>query len=423
MVKFPFFYDECFNDEGFRGSNLIEKGTTGAGSSFDSYVGVFWGNSEKNIPQVIELIQGVHKTHATNGQSEIKSSRIGQKKYVHGLASFSSKDIEFYSDVFRCVLEPKHKPRLHIVVPSKMEIFWKSVFPPGVISSDMYEGFIYSLTKISYNYKLQEVFSYIESAAKKDHPCTGEKLTEFLSADLKEISHYVKNAPRKEQEVIVIQTLCELLPMYKGYVRCIEKSTMPYIIPFDGLMLFLREISVNSKRAVLYIDRYDKTVLTAQKYGFGDIHAVDSKQCSGIWLSDWLAGFIGRMMRAVNNDEGVFDITLSELRENRENCDIDSLRILSPSWFEFGHRVEVFNLYRQAANTYLQPHYWTFLHTAYCDHIVQFTSLLMYFLRYESYDDYKKVGPKSHAQMFNELLIMRLKKAMPCPSHRAAPKM
>lgn len=413
MVKFPFFFDECFNDEGLRGTSLIENRTGGSGSSFDSYVGVFWGNSEKNIPQVIELIQSVHNKNTLNGQSEIKSSRVGQKKYIHGLASFSSKDIEFYSDVFRCVLEPKHRPRLHIAAPSKMEIFWKRVFPPGVLHSDMYEGFIYSLTKISYNYELREVFSYIESAAKNDTPCAGEKLIEFLSTDLKEISRYVKNAPRKEQEVGVIQTLCELLPMYKWHVRCIEKSTMPYIIPFDGLMLFLREISVNPKRAVLYIDNYGKTVLTAQKYGFRDVHAVDSKQCSGIWLSDWLAGFIGRIMRAMNDDEGVSDITLSELRENCEDCDIESLRILSPSWFEFGHRAEVFDLYLQAANTYLQPHYWTFLHTAYCDHIVQFTSLLMYFLRYESYEDYKKVGPESHAQMFNELLIMRLKKAMP----------
>lgn len=423
MVKFPFFFDECFNDEGFRGSTLIEKGSVGVGGSFDSYVGVFWGNSEKKIPQVIELIQSVHDKNATEGQGEIKSNRVGQKKYLHGLASFSSKDIEFYNDVFRCVLEPNHKPRLHIVAPSKMEIFWKRVFPPGVIPSDRYEGFIYSLTKISYSYELQEVFSYIESAAKNGISCAGEKLIEILSADLKEISHYVGNAPRKAQEVGAIQTLCRILPMYKGRVRCIEKSTMPYIIPFDGLMLFLQEISVNPKRAVLYIDRYEKTVSTAQKYSFGEVYPVDSTQCNGIWLSDWLAGFIGRMMRAMNNDEGFSDITLSKLRESCEDCDIESLRILSPSWFEFGHRVEVFNLYRQAANTYLQPHYWTFLNTAYCDHIVQFTSLLMYFLRYESYDDYKKVGPKSHAQMFNELLIMRLKKAMPCPSHIAAPKM
>jgi len=124
-------------------------------------------------------------------------------------------------------------------------------------------------------------------------------------------------------------------------------------------------------------------------------------------LSDFLSGFIGRLIYAMENDPKMSEDEVTDI-DLLKNNDLETKRILSPSWFDITK--ERFDLYRLICKVMVkkQNYYWSYMTVCYFDQVIAFVSLLTYFERYPNYEIYSKTNPFMHAEKYNAFNCMYL---------------
>jgi hypothetical protein len=143
------------------------------------------------------------------------------------------------------------------------------------------------------------------------------------------------------------------------------------------------------------------------EFDFNSIEQVDSKDNIQVRLSDWIAGFIGRMIYAIQNDEGMLEDKIEKINEISNN-DLSTKRILDKSWFELYQKQ--YDLYLLIYNSFIIGHenYWTTTTTSNCDQALLFYALIRYIASYESFERFKSVEPEMHSEYYNSRLLDEL---------------
>ena len=404
---YTFYFDESFHDQKI----VIENDgriNTMVDGALDTYVGLFWGCKDeehgKNVDALLEFENKWKRTFNMCNEIELKTSSISRKYFKRGIQSFNKNTLNFYTDLFSLVCDIR--PIIQVELISKMEFLIRHAFRGITFRSPFVDedAFFYVLTKFLITYGdggLTAALYNVNSRASADN--LKRKIIHTLDNVLKAI----KNIRRKEVEYSSLLGFRQALIESRMDIKIKTQYDFQYYPNFDGLCNLLEEIEIDPQDVRLFIDYDEKTYSQAKSYPFKEIEKVDSKEVVQIRLSDWLSGFIGRMIYAISNDPEMAEDKITDIKKLTEN-DLETKRIIGPKWFEISE--EGFNLYKLIFKALVenQQHYWSVMTLAYGDEASLYTSLIQYIGLYDDYRSYKNVDSNAHREKYNGYCIQKI---------------
>ena len=396
-MEYVFYFDESFHDKKVT-VNSDGKLNILADDKLDSYVGFFWGcrieDLVENEKMIFEFEKKQRERFRLEKDKELKSTTISKSSFEYGIASFSRDAFRFYKDLFSMIDEID--PIIQVEIISKMEFFVRTIVAKAKFQvKDFDESvFIYTLTKFLITYGTDDVFKAMVNIHDR---VTSKKLTYKLLHSLDKVLKNTSRIKRKEREYPALLQLRSVIMGMTIKTSSESRIDFSYTPNFVGLSKLLNELNIDPKDIGLIIDNEDKTYQEAKKYPFNEVKITDSKNCIEVRLSDFISGFIGRMLYALEYDPRTCEDSVTDINALNEN-DLETKRLLSPDWFRLTK--EQFYLYRLICKTLIekQKHFWSYMTTCYADQICSFITLISYFDQYSSYEEYLKTEPEMHAE-------------------------
>lgn len=240
-----------------------------------------------------------------------------------------------------------------------------------------------------------ESLEKIEHTAKKQFTIQGD--------------HAGNGIKRKAREINAITQIIHIISKPQIPIRNQYSVDWTYHESFDGLYNLLRDdLHINSNRVNIFIDNEINTIKAANAtHRFKSVEELDSANNICIRLSDWLAGFVGRLLFSIEHDSAALEPNETELK-NTAPAEFAKLRLLSDHWFDLSR--DQFECYRRAHNVFIgkQMHYWTLMTCVSIDGVSKFSNMLKYFNSYESYEEFKKIPAKTHSEKYNHAVCVDL---------------
>lgn len=410
MDSYSFFFDESYHDRKIRVKesgeiNVLREDT------LDNYIGVFWGCKSKEIDTYRKYLLQFEEKYRTlyklSETQELKSTLISKKNFKYGIESFNKETLCFYKDLFSTL--NVLNPIIQVNMISKMELYLRDVFSRVKFAYPMImneNGFYYSLTKFFITYHTTGLLKALWAAKDIDNT---KKFVDMLVNALETISIHVKDIPRKEQESKVFSELAFFLETAEYSDSIAAEKDFCYENSFKGLNLLLGELNILQNTVHIFIDNEHKTYEAAKTLGYASVQQSDSMESIEIRVSDWIAGFIGRIIHAMLWDENMLEDKVVSY-DSLALCDLSRKRIISEEWFILSR--EQYELYSLVYEVMLvnQEHYWSAMTMSYGDQCALFYSLLRYFGTCNSYEDYNKMSPDQHREVFNSEVVLELQR-------------
>lgn len=401
MSNYTFYFDESMHDKAL---GLLEDGSFNflKDASYDAYVGVFWGVRTKkllNLTSDIASFESKQKFRlGLTNEQELKTTTFKKKNFHYGLRSFNHDIYCFYDELFDLV--HSLNPVIQITIISKMELYIRQVFSNYCVDMSLVipELFYYSLTKFMLIYGTEQLRKKLLSVNSKDEM---NHFVESMISELKTIIDKTQGVDRKRREREAFKQLVFILENSNNAIG-VPRQQYPfeYRCSFDGLCHLLEEKRINISTTDVIIDKEKNTYKASTLYDFENTKQLESHHSVELRLSDWIAGFVSRMIVAINTDDS-FNEHIESLSELDEK-DIVSKHLLSSKWFEIDE--VTFGLYRKAFRLFIldrSEEYWATMTAAYFDSTVLFYSLLRYFGSFDDYQTYKNVPVEMHSEYFN----------------------
>lgn len=407
-MKYIFYFDESFHDRVIKLTKTGELNTK-VDNALDSYIGVFWGCKEDSLTEITDRINLFEEKYRSRfdleNNVELKSQFITKKNYNHGVRTFSKDTYDFYWDLFSLLIEVK--PILQIEIISKMEYALRRLFDESFFSRNkgiIESSFLYSLTKFYNVYHTKELVECLFNIHDQK-TCYDFKKT--LIRHLDTVLKATKDIERKKHEYLALKQLYRIINKSEIVFSTGDRFDFSYIPNFQGLSNLLLELAIPNEMVSVIIDNEEKTYKTAQRFDFYSVSQEDSKNSIQIRLADWISGFIGRMIYALQNDEKVLEDPIVNINDI-ENNDLSTKRLLSEEWFDI--REKQYDLYILMFNTFITGHeyYWTTMTTIFSDNTIMFYALLRYFNSYGSFENYNCIDPLTHSERYNGLVVKEL---------------
>ncbi|MBR3459203.1 MAG: hypothetical protein IKH21_00200 [Clostridia bacterium] len=402
-MSYSFYFDETFHD---RKIVLSENGTinTTRQDGLDDYVGIFWGCEQSKVDeyakQLTDFEDKYRKLYDLPCGKEFKSEIIGRKNYRCGIQSFTKNALAFYNDLFQMLSNWSYV--IHVSIISKIELLirraLRGVIFPSFANKD---AFIYSLAKLIVVHRPKQLIGAITSAA------NGGSSKEFRSVLLETLDAMIKasyGVPRKGRTIEAFEEMRYIIRSMVFTADFNEKTPFEYSIIYYGLENLLTELGIKAEDVTITIDEDEGTYNASKAFSFDSVQKGQSDNLIQLRLSDWLCGFIGRMLYALKNDENNREKALEDISKI-DLDDIKKKRLLSSEWFDLRKRHFDIYLLLYRALIIQHEHYWTTLASVYSDDVICFYSLLRYFGSYKSFESFKEVSPELHAEYYNSHAI------------------
>ena len=402
---YNFYFDETYHDKAITLSD--SKLNILADNILDDYIGFFWGTREDKTPEILELFSRFETEQkaafSMPSEKELKSRSFSNNQFKYGVKSFSSVLLDFYTKLFDACIDQKLIFQMEII--SKMEILVRRLFPDREWfrrNCFVYDVFVYSFSKMLVNYNHQgliDVLCRLDGAS-------NEECIDVLNKTVLNIIAAGENVARKGAEVHIYKQFLPIFNCPGLTINAVGIQKWIYFANFDGLCNLLKELSINPRRINLYIDKEDNTVAAAQAYPFKLAIGVESKENIGVRVSDWLVGFIGKMIWGLIHDPQVVEEKVEDI-EAIKTPDFSRRRLINSKWFELNEKQ--FDCYKKAARCFItqQPHKWTILHCAYADHSIQFTTLLRYIDQFD-FEQYIQTDSEKHRDKYTEFCLLEM---------------
>lgn len=402
---YNFYFDEIYHDKAITLSD--NKLNILADNILDDYIGFFWGVREDRVLDIFDAFSAFEikekQAFSMPEGKELKSRSFSNSQYAQGVNSFNNLLLDFYTKLFDLCIEKKLIFQIGII--SKMEILVRKLFPDVNWFREngfIYDVFVYSFSKMLINYNHQELINVL---CRLDNSSNDECIA-ILKKTVSSVISAGTGIARKEVEVHLYKQFLDIFNCPGLTIVPIQNQKWIYFASFDGLCNLLKELSVNPKRVNLYIDNEENTVAAAQEYPFKKAVGVDSTENIGVRISDWLVGFIGRMVWGLIHDPQVIEEKVDKI-ENIKTDKFARRRLINANWFKLNEKR--FNCYKKAALCFLtqQPHKWAFMHCSYADHSIQFITLLKYIDQFD-FESYSAMNAIAHRDEYTKFCLLEM---------------
>lgn len=393
------FYDEAFHDRKIteskeKGQMNIEQKDNGD-NFFTAKIIFLEHQYEKYIRLFNEFENQAKEILGIDSSAEFKGTTIKKPNFKNGVSSFNEKTLEIYNNFFNLI---DSNWIFQISVMNKFEHVINSIFSNSKISLIADEqAFRYSLSKFLNQYRNEELISVLF-----DSDSTISDIYNCIMNLLDDVENSISGIKRKEGEERAIREIRTVLSNSLLNLKSKEKYEWDYSHSLNGLVFLLEEKKIKIKSVNLIIDREERTEAVAKQFfNFKSVKSVDSKDCSGVRIADIFSNFVGRFVKAID-DEYLEDWDNSDTKAK-----LAERRILNTEWFNLTN--EQFDLYIKIANVFYDRKdiFWTVQTGLYWGHFGVFMSLLYYFLRYDNFDEYQSYSYEEHREQFNLFCLQR----------------
>lgn len=388
-----FYYDETFHDRRL----TIKDGLLNAylDNSNDGYVYALLGGDEERLQAFLDDYTKLEEeTKEKLGISgELKSTTFSRKSFTYGIASLRKDSRTFYYEFFDLLI--KHNILFQIGSISKTEVlvrrFLQYVMLPSAVPI---KSFIYSLTKLLVNHRLECLFNSLLNDNRNNIKGFVSSFLDLLNTLLANI----KDIKREEVEIIVINNIVEIFSYSyindSGGIDC----DWDYSIIAGGVKNRIDETLCES---TVIIDKEQSTFDEFCKRGIC-CKQEDSNNSIGIRSTDMFVGFVGRMIRSLKED--IKEPPLKTIGDIKKEL-YTNKRLISSRWFDINQ--EEFVFYKRLGDYFSSATHWSSFSLCYGDDLMMFFSLFNYINSYDDYDSYKK-NMKMHSEYYNTYLCKQV---------------
>lgn len=378
--KICFFYDESAHSRKITSKSINEENFR-----YD-FVSFFIGVPEDSL----EFFESEYLKFETKWKeifqvkNELKSTSIGARKYLNGVASFKQDDIDLYIDLFQLTID--FDIYIHFGIFNKVEYLIEQLLPAYKISDKSFRNsLVYSMTKSLCVYQPKKVFEAIESNQKDNFlPLYKEFLKKRI--DLNQRKH-------GESENSAFQSMSDLINHIDNNIELEWNYTSSFI----GFKKYLSEMKISTYTLLMDKEGIGKTASMARASDIKNVSEAISINSIGIRCADFLAGFVSNMVNALQKATNY----------SEDEVGIDD-RVLDEKWFMLNERQ--FHLYKLAYMLFIKQHnaWYKIYNSRYCDGIIFFISFLNYINSFSTFEDYQKRNIKDKPLELNSTLVLML---------------
>jgi hypothetical protein len=378
-------------------SGGLEKGP-------EYYVGCYIGWNAQNSIVAMEKYQEIENLWAAKffpgvkgDLPELKSQKL-KADYNYGIANFSDRYIDFYTALFQLLIKTKTIYQINIISP--LEVLTRdgiNISFPASYNSRTITALFYILNKFLYIYSDHNVLAGLENLLTTNDD---SQFKESIISKLNNVIQWDKGVRRKYTEVNAFTALRCAIGSSKITVKTYPIK-FDYMIDTLGLVATLAEQSIQPSDVILKIDRERDTAF-AVKTIFENTTEVDSKTCAGVRMCDIVAGFISSMLKSIAKTLSHDESALSGKKASKNLC------VLPKSWFDLTEKqFKLYKILGEFLTSYNSP-YFTATTGKNSDDVVMFYSLLFYFKKFDSYENYKRRNLPKHVKEFHAFSMLRL---------------
>ena len=292
MDTYKFYYDESEH------SRKINYNTVTAPNYYDNFVTVVVGWAKEKEKEVFKKYEDFENKYADrkDGNGELKSTTLKQKKFECGFASLDKTNTQFIMD-FLLVLQ--------------LFIGYQNNF---IMDADAVK---YSITKALVAYRPQNVIQSIYDDNSKEFV---EELKRFFR---ERIECNRSNMSLKEQENEAFENILHILDNNSA----IPEFQWDYRMPFSGFAKYLQEEQI--KNYALVLDKEgekneaSRTMQAACEIGLSNVTEGNSKDNCGLRMADMMAGIISKLLKALCDE-----LHYQSIAEGVEK------KLLNAKWFQ-----------------------------------------------------------------------------------------
>lgn len=384
MDTYKFYYDESEH------SRKINYNTVTAPNYYDNFVTVVIGWSKEKEKEVFKKYEDFENKYADrkDGNGELKSTTLKQKKFEFGFASLDKANTQFIMD-FLSIFDESTK--LYFSVASKIEYLVLQLFigyqNNFIIDADAVK---YSITKALVAYRPQNVVKSIY-----DNP---EEFVEKLKRFFRErIECNRSNMSLKKQENTAFENILYIL----NNISSIPELQWDYRMPFDGFKKYLQE--ENIKNYALVLDKEgeqnepSRTMQAAREMGLSNVIEENSKDSYGLRMADMIVGIISKMLKALCDE-----LHYHSIAEGTEK------KLLDTKWFQLNEAQ--LNLYKKLYKIICEwDNAWYKSYAGiYSDDLVCFIGLLGYMAHFENKEQIINEKLEMQGEYFNGYVCQQL---------------
>ncbi|WP_300712217.1 hypothetical protein [uncultured Brachyspira sp.] len=403
MNEYVFFYDEIFHD--YRIVMKDPSITSLKENKSDTYVGVFLGikkNDEQDfIEKLVEFENNQKKVFMpgfsddTMRRNELKSRDILKKQEAqYGLVTFSEKSFLFYQELFEIL--KNYFPYIMINTFSKIECMLFELIQ-DTQKPMQYHSIIYSLTKFLTRYNPQELiqnlYRFAHCEISEDE--FKKNVREFFDVLIMKED----NIKRKVQEKKMMEDVRNYMNFIKFNKNKKVSFSFLHTLIFKNFAEEVKNLNINNDKLQVIIDKDDATYNAGKEQKI-NISQKNSKNSIQIRVVDYLCGFIGKIVKAMEEDENKKEVQIKVSRLMNQE-DLKRKRKLSDKWFQITK--EQFNLYLMIYDVLFGNNYPIINTTYHCDPILYFFVFLKYIKQYKTYEDYALLPFEQHAEECDNL--------------------
>lgn len=414
MTLYNFYFDESAHSRAItykdgKGPNIYIQDKD---KQNDLFVGCFIGvdvNKDFEIEQRFLMAERYIKSLLGLDDKEFKGETIKTNKFKNGFNSIGKNNLKIYQTVFK--LLDDNDLIFHIHLLSKTEYlvreFFKRVrFPPEEVTGFVVDkkALMYTLIKFIFNYRKQDL---LKKMFKKDQSISNLFLKELIE-ELTRIVESARDINRMKYEVRAFEQLLFCFSIAEITLSPKEKYEWDYEPLFLGFSNLLNELNITTKNIKLRIDPEGTNAIfhAANNQDFSFVHNdLNSTNSPMIRLADILSNLFYKI------SYNLYDSLKEQEYKDASSRDFVTKRLIEERWFDIKQK-EVYLLYVQADKVFKDRGdiYWTTFSGLYIDFALLTFSLLRYIGGfYDSFDEYKTISPKMHAEYFNVYVTSRLK--------------
>ena len=384
MDTYKFYYDESEH------SRKINYNTVTAPNYYDNFVTVVVGWSKEKEKEVFKKYEDFERKYVDrkDGNGELKSTTLKQKKFEFGFASLDKANIQFIMD-FLSIFDESTK--LYFSVASKIEYLVLQLFigyqNSFIIDADAVK---YSITKALVAYRPQNVIKSIY-----DNP---EEFVEELKRFFRErIECNRSNMKLKKQENTVFENILYIL----DDISAIPELQWDYRMPFNGFEKYLQEECI--KNYALVLDKEgeqneaSRTMKATYEMGLHNVTEENSQDSCGLRMADMMVGIISKLLKALCDE-----LHYNSIAEGTEK------KLLNTKWFQLNEAQ--LNLYKKLYKIICEwDNAWYKSYAGiYSDDLVCFIGLLGYMAHFENTEQIINEKLEMQSEYFNGYVCQQL---------------
>ena len=362
MSEYKFYYDESEH------SRKINYRTICASNYYDNFVSVIvgWSKDKEDFSQRYIEFETKYADRK-DGNGEIKSTTLQQRKLKNGFASLDKYNLQFVDSFLSLFDENTH---VYFSIASKMEYLVLQLF------SEYGKNFLfdanlmkYSIVKALVRYKPERIIRCIDESPK-------DFLYELKYFFKERIEYNKKNYQLKQTEIIAFQQILFILDNISKEIDL----NWDYHMSFDGFKKYLNEKDIHNYSLVIdkegEVGEESKTLKAAREIGLLNVSETNSSECVGLRVADITAGVIAKLLKALKDS--------LQYQTDEESV---SKKVLNANWFKLNDaQLELYKkLYKIICQW--QPAWYKSYSGVYSDDLVVFIALLNFMNHFESVEE------------------------------------